>query len=331
MSLQSRSCNILIVGATGVGKSSLINYLVGAPVAKVGVGVPVTSRNDVPSYKCTVEGVRLCLFDSWGIEADKTTDWKQRIIKIIDKKGEDGVAWFHTVVYCISAGGQRVQSYDREMIRFFRNEGYSVVIALTKCDQVNDSSIADMRDALPKDVSCVELSSGGRLRSGVSNPFGRETLFAKIVERAIKNLPTRTKKFAMSHIDAWEAEMLDDLQCMDVSRFGNSDIESWIKTSAIEFSEHLSRDVSDYVKNERLVLNKLTTSEMLKAYDVAVDVSELKEESTLSFGEGLLLVIALPVVVTFGLLFGEEWAREELQKMIYKASESMREQINRHY
>ncbi len=36
--------NILLMGATGMGKSSLINGLFGEEVAKVGIGKPVTQH-----------------------------------------------------------------------------------------------------------------------------------------------------------------------------------------------------------------------------------------------------------------------------------------------
>ncbi|UOR44235.1 GTPase [Helicobacter pylori] len=57
--------NILLMGATGVGKSSLINGLFGKKIAKAGVGKPVTHH--LEKY---VDGEKgLVLWDTKGIEA----------------------------------------------------------------------------------------------------------------------------------------------------------------------------------------------------------------------------------------------------------------------
>ncbi len=57
--------NILLMGATGVGKSSLINGLFGQEVAKAGIGKSVTQH--LKKYIDEEKG--LVLWDTKGIEA----------------------------------------------------------------------------------------------------------------------------------------------------------------------------------------------------------------------------------------------------------------------
>ncbi len=73
--------NIFLMGATGVGKSSLINALFGQEVAKAGIGKPVTQHLE----KYVDEEKGLILWDTKGIEAE----YYQNTMESIKKEMED--------------------------------------------------------------------------------------------------------------------------------------------------------------------------------------------------------------------------------------------------
>ncbi|WRF10634.1 50S ribosome-binding GTPase [Helicobacter pylori] len=88
--------NILLMGATGVGKSSLINALFGQEVAKAGIGKPVTQHLE----KYVDEEKGLILWDTKGIEDKDYHDTMQSIkkemedsFKTLDEKEAIDVAY----------------------------------------------------------------------------------------------------------------------------------------------------------------------------------------------------------------------------------------------
>ena len=206
----TRYCNVLIVGQTGVGKSSLINYLTGTNRAAVGVGRPVTTKDDVSSYPSEYLGVPVLLFDSWGIETDKVDDWKKRIKKIIGEHNgcvdDVGASWFHTIIYCIACGNSRIQPTDEKMISYFKEEGFSVIVALTKADLINTDDLNKMMSSLPPGTICQTVSAGAKTRYGVSEAFGKKQLFAAMIMETLSNLPTRLSLFLNRNLESWESK-----------------------------------------------------------------------------------------------------------------------------
>ena len=60
--------NILVLGKTGVGKTSLLNYLYGFDLP-TGAGLPKTGKG-LHENVITRNGITYHIFDTWGIEAD---------------------------------------------------------------------------------------------------------------------------------------------------------------------------------------------------------------------------------------------------------------------
>lgn len=122
--------NILIGGQTGAGKSTLVNAFFRVPLAREGIGKPVTDhvqRHEVP-------GMPVTIFDTPGIElgyAMKGVIREYRKAIAERRKGSVSDA-IHVAWYCINTGQARIQDYDIEIVRALAGE-LPVILVLTQC------------------------------------------------------------------------------------------------------------------------------------------------------------------------------------------------------
>ena len=146
--------NLLVLGKTGVGKSSLLNALVGKEVEETrSASKPVTKRGIFP-HEAEIDGKKVIIHDSWGLEVGKDEEWEKIINNALKEKGidKDIKDWFHSVTYCIQAGGYKIQDFDIEIIKQFVDEGYNVIIALTKSDQLGKAKREEFIEIIKKEV-----------------------------------------------------------------------------------------------------------------------------------------------------------------------------------
>jgi len=179
--------NIAIVGKSGVGKSAFINYLFQTHKAKTGAGRPVTEKGFHP-YDIDINSLPVRIYDSWGLEADKADQWIAELNTELQKRGTDTSPqhWFHTVFYCINAGGHKVESFDSKVIKKFLDHKNRVTVIFTKADLISESDLEEMTRVIREDVDesipvipvCSEdkvLLSGRKV-----TPFGRVNVFTQV-------------------------------------------------------------------------------------------------------------------------------------------------------
>ncbi len=132
--------NLMVVGVSGAGKSSLINRIFGKDVAPVGAGVPITKGIN----KYETEKYPVVFWDTEGYEVsgDGTKDKtnfdnviKPQIEKMNSGELKDRI---HLVWYCIPISNHRVTDYDKSNIQWFKEHNMKIAIVFTKCDNDNE-------------------------------------------------------------------------------------------------------------------------------------------------------------------------------------------------
>ncbi|MBA0194609.1 GTPase [Pectobacterium carotovorum] len=123
--------NIILFGATGVGKSTLVNSFFGEDLAVTGKGKPVTQH--LTKIKSTKKGV--VLWDTKGIEAKDYELTIKQLKKDIKNSFEefshvDDVP--HLGWLCIDSSSSRIEPRDFELIKLTEEYGIPTVIVFTK-------------------------------------------------------------------------------------------------------------------------------------------------------------------------------------------------------
>ena len=108
--------SILITGKTGVGKSRLVNALVGERVAKEGRSKSACT-DTVTSYRAKINGVDVVVWDSPGLQ-DGTCN-ERLYLQDMESKLSQG---FDVMIYCISMTDTRFYEADKSAIRTLTKE-----------------------------------------------------------------------------------------------------------------------------------------------------------------------------------------------------------------
>ena len=312
--------NLLILGKTGTGKSSLVNALVGEEVAKVGDAEPETE--DIYPYSAEIDGKKIIIHDSWGMEVGKEDIWDDIINKKLKEKGidKDIKDWFHSVTYCIQAGGDRIEDFDLKIIKKFLDDKYNVIVALTKADQINEEKEEQFINTIKKDAgidTVVSISANPERKRGETEapkPFGLPEYKAAILiswrEIFINRIPLhiieKLKKDilnAKSNAPRKGKELSNKIQ-KHFSNILNTNIQKYVRES-IEKYYNINVDILAASKNINLSNRKLN-SDFCSGFDfteeIVIDTFRFASGWEEVIGGIIALVITSPIVIPFAIL-----------------------------
>lgn len=153
--------NIIVVGKSGVGKSTLINSVFREDLADTGIGRPVTQS----IRRIEKKGFPLVIYDTPGFELGKSQQEqvKSEVMKLIKDglAGKDVNRAIHCIWYCINVGSNRTfDNSELEWLRSFTEENRTtrvpVFIVLTQgCPKRKAEEMRSLVEAENLEVSKV--------------------------------------------------------------------------------------------------------------------------------------------------------------------------------
>lgn len=150
--------NILLIGKTGVGKSTLINAIFRENLAQTGIGAPVTQH----LMKITKPGVPVNLYDTKGLELSEQSQRQvqtdvMELIRSLEATA-DPAQRIHCVWFCISSLTHRLEATEAAWINGLASLLPVIVVLTQAMDQSSTKPLqAYIQEECPEIVDCIPI------------------------------------------------------------------------------------------------------------------------------------------------------------------------------
>ena len=145
--------NILIVGKTGVGKSTLVNAVFRGNLAETGDGRPVTRT----TREISKEGIPLSIFDTRGLEVGEYQNTLQELEKLLlaRRRSEDPNQHIHIAWVCVMEESRRVEEAESKLAEML--DRYVPVVAVVTKSIADNGFRQKVQELLPQARNTVRV------------------------------------------------------------------------------------------------------------------------------------------------------------------------------
>ena len=213
--------NIVLFGATGVGKSSLVNAVFGDNIVKSGVGEPITQFLE----KIEIKSKGLTLWDTKGIEAKDYETTKEMLIQDIEQGFEDALESNdddkapHVVWLCIKESSSRIEEREHDLLNIAKKFGIPTVIVFTDTQDENGEqffkkakeTIDSRHEGFIKD-RYVRVNSVAFKFRGMSVPVSGLEKLLELTEDCLGDAKKNTAEQRQNRIEALRKAQEVDMQ-----------------------------------------------------------------------------------------------------------------------
>ena len=134
MNNTSKTAFIAIVGKANVGKSSILNKLIGSKIAIVS-SKPQTTRTRIMGVLTTEDNIQLVFTDTPGFHKPKNKLGEKMVQAV-----SDSISGVDSCLLVVDANDEKLNTAELELIKKFKSEKMTVVLAINKIDMLKDKT-----------------------------------------------------------------------------------------------------------------------------------------------------------------------------------------------
>ena len=250
-----RKVNIIVMGKTGAGKSTIVNALLSEDVAETGVGKAVTLENKKYSKRISDKNgkkIDLSVYDTVGLEIEDAITKKtiEKIKEHIDnveensKNDEITAVWF-----CVNWRCNRFEKYEINLIRSLSVEKCIpfIIVITQSLDDTPGNLEKSINDVLPDMLVSRILAKDYQTRVGSFKAYGLPDLLMTTISEypriKIKITEEKLKKLVKKEND--RKQKLRKLGNECVSKYTNKAAKAGFPIFAIPHTQRICSKMID--------------------------------------------------------------------------------------